>query len=1063
MDLRNQLQTTLGTAYTLERELGGGGMSRVFVAEENALHRKVVVKVLPPELTAGVNVERFNREILLAAQLQHAHIVPVLAAGETNGLPYYTMPFVEGESLRVALGQKGPMSITDAISILRDVARALAYAHARGIVHRDIKPENVLIAGGSAVVTDFGIAKAISASRTQAPNATLTQVGTSLGTPAYMAPEQAAGDPATDHRADLYAFGCMAYELLAGRPPFVGKTPQRLLAAQMSETPQPLLELRPDTPAELADVIMRCLAKDADERPQAATDVVRVLDTVTSGGGHAAMPPILLGGRNSMWKALAIYAVAFVAVAILAKAAIVGIGLPSWVFPGALIVMALGLPVILFTAYVQRATRRMITMTPTYTPGGSAPPQGTMATIAMKASPHMSWRRTTIGGAYALGGFVLLIGAFMLMRAFGIGPFGSLLASGQLDAHQPLLVADFNAKGGADSSLGGVVAEAVRADLGQSDAVTVMSVSSIRDALQHMQKPVDSRIDADLAREIAKRNGLKAVVTGDITPVGAGFVITERVVAAESGNELATFQGTAAGPTDLIPTIGTLTRDLRGKIGESLKSVQNSPALADVTTGSLDALRAYTEALRYFQIADYQRAIGPLKQAVAFDSTFAEAWRKLGTAYYDIGTSSDLVDSAMTKAYRFRDHMTERERYATVGSYFGSGGPGNDRAKAIEAYRHGVALGDYAVSEHNLAILLADRRQFAAAESAYMDVAQRSDVPDAATFQQLGFALNTLGRYDAADSVADVYGKRRGAVAAMDFVRVVDLYGRGVPDSARAKAIAGDSASNPYDRAQMANFAGNVDAREGKLQSASARYVHANAITRAAGGLAPVVLDSVRKAFFDAWFLDRSKAAVQTLDAALAAQPLKSFPADQAPYALVASVYAIAGHPDRARALLAELDARVAQNQGLRTSLRPGRDRALGYIQLAENKPLDALRSFWAADSLPDGPADGCGACTAFTVGLAYDRANQPDSAIVEYQRFLTEPGGPTSERDGDDLALVYKSLGRLYEDKGDRANAATYYSKFVELWKNADPDLQPQVADVKQRLTHLKDTEKRP
>ncbi|HVZ78460.1 MAG TPA: serine/threonine-protein kinase, partial [Gemmatimonadaceae bacterium] len=149
MDLRDQLQQTLGSTYTLERELGGGGMSRVFLAQENALERKVVVKVLPPELTAGVNVERFNREILLAARLQHPHIVPVLAAGEMQGLPYYTMPFVEGESLRVRLARGSALSITDTISILRDVARALAYAHERGIVHRDIKPENVLLSGGS--------------------------------------------------------------------------------------------------------------------------------------------------------------------------------------------------------------------------------------------------------------------------------------------------------------------------------------------------------------------------------------------------------------------------------------------------------------------------------------------------------------------------------------------------------------------------------------------------------------------------------------------------------------------------------------------------------------------------------------------------------------------------------------------------------------------------------------------------------------------------------------------------------------------------------------------------
>ena len=189
-DLREQLQSTLADSYTFERELGGGGMSRVFVADETALGRRVVVKVLSPELTASVSAERFIREIRMAASLQQANIVPVLASGECDGLPYFTMPFVEGESLRARIGRDGPLPLPDVVGIARDVGKALAYAHGRGIVHRDIKPDNVLLSGGTAVVTDFGIAKAISVSRTHGDGAALTQLGTSIGTPAYMSPEQ---------------------------------------------------------------------------------------------------------------------------------------------------------------------------------------------------------------------------------------------------------------------------------------------------------------------------------------------------------------------------------------------------------------------------------------------------------------------------------------------------------------------------------------------------------------------------------------------------------------------------------------------------------------------------------------------------------------------------------------------------------------------------------------------------------------------------------------------------------------------------------------------------------
>src|SRR5512132_642428 len=218
-DLRSRVQQSLSGTYTLERELGGGGMSKVFVADEHRLGRKVVVKLLSPELAASISTTRFEREIRVAASLQQANIVPVLAAGDLEGLPYYTMPYVEGESLRARLG-RGPMSIGEAVSILRDVSRALAYAHEHGVVHRDIKPDNVLLSGHTAVVTDFGIAKAIAAAAAAPTGTTLTQLGTAIGTPAYMAPEQAAGDPDTDRRAEIYSLGCLAYELLAGQSPF---------------------------------------------------------------------------------------------------------------------------------------------------------------------------------------------------------------------------------------------------------------------------------------------------------------------------------------------------------------------------------------------------------------------------------------------------------------------------------------------------------------------------------------------------------------------------------------------------------------------------------------------------------------------------------------------------------------------------------------------------------------------------------------------------------------------------------------------------------------------------
>jgi serine/threonine-protein kinase len=289
-DLRDRLQAALGDAYTIERELGGGGMSHVFVATERRLDRQVVVKLLPPDLAGGVSLDRFHREIQLVARLQNPHIVPVITAGEADGVPFFTMPFVEGRSLREVLKAGTRISVTEGANILRDVATALGYAHERGIVHRDIKPDNVLLSGGAAVVTDFGVAKAISTAREgTAPGGSLTQIGFSLGTPAYMAPEQAAADPSTDHRADIYSFGVMAYELFAGAPPFAGRLPAALLAAQMTEIPPLLSVARPDAPVPLVELVRRCLEKDPAKRPQSAAELVQGLDLALTSSGQVAL------------------------------------------------------------------------------------------------------------------------------------------------------------------------------------------------------------------------------------------------------------------------------------------------------------------------------------------------------------------------------------------------------------------------------------------------------------------------------------------------------------------------------------------------------------------------------------------------------------------------------------------------------------------------------------------------------------------------------------------------------------------------------------------------------
>ena len=288
--LLEELRANLAGTYRVDRELGRGGMSRVFVVEEVALGRRIVLKVLAPELAHALSAERFAREIRLAARLQHPNIVPLLAAGETGDLLYYTMPLVEGESLRARIDQYGELSVSEATRLFREVADALSYAHREGVVHRDIKPDNILLSHRHAMVTDFGVARAVS----EAGNKTaLTHTGMAVGTPAYMAPEQAAGDPHTDHRADIYAAGLVAYEMLAGHPPFQGTTPQTLVAAHLTQPPPPLATVRPSVPPELAAIVHKCLEKRAADRYQDANELLAALDRVDAAPARTAATTLI--------------------------------------------------------------------------------------------------------------------------------------------------------------------------------------------------------------------------------------------------------------------------------------------------------------------------------------------------------------------------------------------------------------------------------------------------------------------------------------------------------------------------------------------------------------------------------------------------------------------------------------------------------------------------------------------------------------------------------------------------------------------------------------------------
>ena len=1054
-DLRAQLEQALAGSFTFERELGGGGMSRTYLVREKALDRRVVVKVLAPELLAGISVERFRREILLAAQLQHPHVVPVLTAGDTNGLPWFTMPYVDGDSLRQRLAE-GPMGISEIVGILRDVARALAYAHGHGVVHRDIKPDNVLLSSGSATVTDFGIAKAINAARSTEGGGfrtELTVAGTSIGTPTYMAPEQAAGDPSTDHRADLYSFGAMAYEMLAGHPPFHGLTPSRLLAAHMGERPKDIRGLRDDCPEALAALTMLCLEKEATARPESATAIARVLDTITSSGATQAAPAILGGGRIRFMRALSLWAGATSLVALTAWAATAVIGLPLWVFPGALGVMLAGLPVIVATWYAQRVVHRAYTATPTRTPGGTretVPPPGTMATIAIKASPHLSWRRAWLGGGVAVGAFAALVIGFMVMRAMGIGAFGSLRGKGTFGANETIVVADFASPAG-DSTLGGTVAEALRTDLGQSRALRVLSRATMRDVLRLMQRPSESTVPFDLAREIATREGAKAVLDGSIERLGQSYVISARLVGALDGAELATFRETAKDEDALLESLGQLSRAVRDKSGESLRAIQASKDLERVTTSSLAALRKYVEgAVTADERGDSDRGLALLQEAVTIDPAFAMAWRKMAVLLGNEGRERARALDAVEQAYRHKDRLSELERLSTEAYYY-TRGPRPDQAKALAAYEQVIALDSLSTSAiNNSGVIYTDQREYAKASAMYERVIR---LP-----RTFGGAFTNLQRIKS--YLGDTAGVRAtGTAYRARFPESADLWEADAATLWARRDLEGLDTLTRGVLARARTLRQTVRAADGRrmLLTLQGRPTEALAfqIRRAEADLraAPTAANRLYFAVDSAWALagplDRVAAARGALARGMQRVPLATVDPAERPWTDLARLAVEIRDPALAQQALdgfvrdqaasaPDPEGRTAFFRALVAFASGRNDEAIAQMHLADDRRMTRVRF------------------PMVFIGRAHDLAGRPDSAIVWLERFVATP-----DPDMDFSALYdagsYKRLGELYEAKGNSAKAVANYEKFVDLWKDAEPALQPSVREVRARLDRLR------
>jgi tetratricopeptide (TPR) repeat protein len=1046
-DFQRQVQDAIGPSYRILSELGGGGMSRVFLAEEVQVERRVVVKVLPPETSAAVSVERFEREIRLAARLQHPHIVPFLTTGGRGDLLFYIMPFIEGESLRAKLAREGELPIPEAVRILRDVADALAMAHKQGIVHRDIKPDNILLSGRHALVTDFGVAKAVEKS---SGSGNLTSLGVALGTPAYMSPEQATADPHTDHRADLYALGIVAYEMLCGRQPFEASSAQGLIAAHVTQQPQPVERFRNNVPPALAALIMRCLEKKPADRPQTAEELVQNIEAMgtptstTPGGmtpaGTAPYPAAAVtdtAHHGHPVRVAVLFGLSSAVVLALAWALTVKVGLPSWVVPGVGVLLALGFPIMMATGLAERRrakSRAQLTHTP-------KPESG--------VSGLLTWRKALLGGGVAFGALALLAGGYMAMRAFGVGSVGTLMATGALESRDPLVLADF-ANRTTDSTLGPSVTDAFRVDLSQSPVIRLLDASAVSQALTRMGKPSGTSVDEAIAREVAQREGAKAVITGEIGPVGKGFVLSTRIVATADGHELVALRETAADESEVIPAIDRLSKRLRERVGESLRSLNNTDRLEQVSTASLEALKKYSQAVRLDDNGgDPELATQLLQEAVAADSNFAMAWRKLSVvsrrAFLPLSTSL----AASQKAYDLRDRLSPLERQLAISNYYTSNEPDVD--KAIAAYKAALDIDPTErTSLNNLALMYRSQGRWEDAEA----TARRATVVDRSWFSygHMAFALAAQGRYPAADSALQVLdsltpGQPRGL---MMQAQLRSAQG----DYAGADSILRGVLQTRSERGYQQVATGdriNIALTQGELAEAEGWSTEMLAGARQRGDTALVYGITIGQAVVDHTERPKPKRDLSGVEALLREYPLDSMPVDDRPYGALARLYAAAGQPDVAQRYLA-LDQKFQPRDW---TTPQGQSRFLeGQVYESQGKLPEALEAYRDAGRLVS--TLQCRQCADFYVGRVLDRMNQPDSALAAYERAVTTPGLGRNAGEATVLGPTLRRMGELYEARGERDKAKDYYGRFVALWRDADSDLQPAVQDVKARLAQL-------
>ena len=779
--------------------------------------------------------------------------------------------------------------------------------------------------------------------------------------------------------------------------------------------------------------------------------------------------------RRSLWQVVGIYLGASWLVLQVVETLTETSGLPDWVGPGAIVLLLIGFPIVLATAFIQEGMRSRAELSVTEADGrqdsngsvaqaaaasgdaDASPPEEETEPLAGSPVPTpdvstarhrlFTWRNALLGGAAAFTLLGIVTAAWMIMRAAGIGPAATLVARGVIDERDRVILADFENRT-SDSLLAQVVTEAFRVDLAQSPLVTVVEPSHVSGVLSRMARDPETPLDLELAREVALRDGIKAIVAGDVGTAGTGYMLSVRLEAADGGEVLASHREAAADSTVIIDAIDNASRKLREKIGESLRAVRAEDPLAQVTTSSLEALRAYSQAIRAIEVESRpEKGIALLEEAVALDSSFAMAWRKLGVVLGNRGQEQSRALAALTKAYENRDRLSRRERLLTTSTYYFNVTDENEKAIAALENLVDVDPND-SWALNNLSVLWGRLEESARAE----EYARRAIQADSTNPIHYGNAVDAQlyqGKFEEAEATVAAMAQRIPetprhiewsayvASALHDHEQAADLL----------RELRQREARSLFWRAFTSDQLGSVLANAGRLREAEAHYADGMKTNEERDLPDQYLRSALTLARLQARFDDDPSAALATVTAAFEQTPFSDLDALDRPYVDAVRFYAEVGRVDGAKELLADFETSEASSIGnAESSLRWMN----GAVALAEGRYEDAI------DELSRIREYYCRTCGLAELARAYELSGQTDSTLAVYERFVAPGSAFRIFTDQGELGSAYERLGQLYDAKGDHEKAAEYYARFVELWRDADPELQPRVEAAQARLDQI-------